>query len=67
MAGPGVEHSAHLIAWAIGHDQTARDLLRLPIYHPVLEEGLKPALRAICRQAGLPAPANEDEGLPPGA
>jgi dihydrolipoamide dehydrogenase len=67
MAGPGVDHSAHLIAWAIEQRQTARDVLRQPMYHPVVEEGLKPALRTICRQVDLPTPADEDEGVPPGA
>jgi dihydrolipoamide dehydrogenase len=50
MAGPGVDHTAHLIAWAIENRQTAHDLLAMPIYHPTVEEGLKPALREICRQ-----------------
>jgi dihydrolipoamide dehydrogenase len=67
MAGPGVDHSAHLIAWAIENGQTARDMLRLPFYHPTVEEGLKPALRAICHQVDLAMPASEDEATPPGA
>ncbi len=48
MVGPGVEHSAHLLAWAIQKGLTATDVLDLPFYHPTFEEGLKPALRAIC-------------------
>jgi dihydrolipoamide dehydrogenase len=67
MAGPGIEHSAHLIAWAIQRQLTADDLLDLPFYHPTYEEGLKPALRQICRAAGRAVPADRDDGFVPGA
>ena len=45
---PAGEHLAHLLAWAIQQGLSASDLLDLPFYHPSYEEGLKPALRAIC-------------------
>ena len=67
MAAPGVEHMAHLIAWAIEQRQTASDLLQRPIYHPTLEEGLRSALREICDQVHTPIPADQDEGWLPGA
>ena len=67
MAGPGVEHSAHLIAWAIQQGRTATDLLDMPFYHPTLEEGLKPALRAICKAVSAPVPADRDDGFTAGA
>jgi dihydrolipoamide dehydrogenase len=44
IAGPRAEHTAHELAWSIERGLTAADLLRLPFYHPVLEEGLKSAL-----------------------
>ena len=44
IAGPRAEHTAHLLAWAIGSGLKVSDLLRLPVYHPVLEEGLRKAL-----------------------
>lgn len=47
MVGPGAEHIAHLLAWAIEHQVGIRQLRDSPIYHPVLEEGIKPALREI--------------------
>lgn len=47
MVGPGAEHIAHLLAWAIEHQIDVRRLRDSPIYHPVLEEGIKPALREI--------------------
>ncbi len=65
MAAPGAEHTAHLMAWAIENRQTARDLLAMPIYHPTLEEGLKPALREICSQ--LETSSERDEDFTPGA
>ena len=39
------EHMAHLLAWSIQQNQTVFDLLRMPFYHPVLEEGLRSAIR----------------------
>jgi dihydrolipoamide dehydrogenase len=45
LIGPGVEHMAHLLAWAIEQRVSAKRALELPIYHPVLEEGLRTALR----------------------
>ncbi len=48
MAGPGMDHLGHLIAWAVERGETAASLLEHPFYHPTFEEGLKPALRSIC-------------------
>lgn len=45
MCAPAAEHMAHLLALAIGQGLTAHDLLGMPFYHPVLEEGLRSALR----------------------
>lgn len=60
MTGPGVEHSAHLLAWAIQQRLTASQILDLPFYHPTYEEGLKPALRMICKEAKAPLPDREN-------
>jgi dihydrolipoamide dehydrogenase len=49
MAAPAAEHMAHLLALAIGQNLSVHDLLRLPFYHPTLEEGLRTALRQIAR------------------
>jgi dihydrolipoamide dehydrogenase len=38
------EHLAHLLAWAIQRGMTVYDMLRLPFYHPVIEEALQAAL-----------------------
>ena len=49
MAAPAAEHIAHLLALAIGQNLSVHDLLRMPFYHPTLEEGLRRALRQIAR------------------
>ena len=45
MCAPSGEHMAHLMALAIDRSLTVQDMLRMPFYHPVLEEGLRTALR----------------------
>ncbi|ALM83255.1 dihydrolipoyl dehydrogenase [Bordetella sp. N] len=45
MAGPSVEHLAHLLAWALQQGLTIAAMLEMPFYHPVVEEGLRTALR----------------------
>ena len=45
MFGPGVEHLAHILAWAIQMGMTVGTILSMPFYHPTLEEGLRGALR----------------------
>lgn len=64
LAVPAGDHMAHLLAWIVASGASAADVLNLPFYHPVLEEGLKPALRDLCGQAELTL---ADDGNPPGA
>lgn len=45
MAGPSAEHIAHLLAWCLQMKLTIEQMLALPFYHPVIEEGLRTALR----------------------
>lgn len=59
MCVPEAEHMAHLLALAIGQSMTVWDLLRIPFYHPVLEEGLRGALRQLARQF----PAGDESDL----
>ena len=35
------EHIGHLLSWSIQQDLTVYDILRLPFYHPVIEEALQ--------------------------
>lgn len=67
LLGPGMDHAAHLFAWAIARDETAAQLLRLPFYHPTVEEGLKPALRQICEAVDEASLTDLDDGTPSGA
>jgi dihydrolipoamide dehydrogenase len=56
---PEGEHLAHLLAWAITLKLSVHDVLSLPFYHPVLEEGLRTALRDAARQVESDAPPME--------
>ncbi len=65
MFGPRVEHLSHLLAWAVQEQLQAGDVLSLPFYHPVIEEGLRTALRNLCvalRVDGGCPPENRAEG-----
>ena len=53
LCAPAGEHMAHLLALAIGQEMTVAGLLGMPFYHPVLEEGLRTALRDAARQLNL--------------
>jgi len=45
MLGPDAEHIGHLLAWALQMNLTVAQMLEMPFYHPVVEEGLRTALR----------------------
>jgi dihydrolipoamide dehydrogenase len=45
LLGPRVEHLGHLLAWAHQMGMTIDQMLEMPFYHPVIEEGLRTALR----------------------
>lgn len=50
LFGPNAEHLAHLLSWSVQQRMTVQRLLRMPYYHPVLEEGLRTGLRRLARQ-----------------
>ena len=52
MAAPGGEHLAHLLAWAVQAGIDVETALTMPFYHPVLEEGLRTALRDLSLNLG---------------
>jgi dihydrolipoamide dehydrogenase len=65
MIGPAVEHLAHLLAWAIEQRLTVADALAMPYYHPVVEEGVRTALRDLRHALGrqpTPSPLPMDCG-----
>jgi len=41
------ENLAHLIAWSIQNGMTVFDMLKMPFYHPVIEEALQAALYGV--------------------
>ncbi|QBR84059.1 dihydrolipoyl dehydrogenase [Legionella israelensis] len=47
---PEGEHLAHLLAWAIYKNLTAFEVLQMPFYHPVIEEGMRTALRNLTKK-----------------
>ncbi|MGR3375811.1 dihydrolipoyl dehydrogenase [Salipiger abyssi] len=63
---PGADHMGHLLALAIQQGLTAEELLSMPFYHPTLEEGLRGALKEICRAVPLHLSGDQDPGSPPG-
>ncbi|NVO62524.1 dihydrolipoyl dehydrogenase [Photobacterium damselae] len=53
MIGPDAEHLAHLLAWAHQNQMTISQMLDMPFYHPVIEEGLRTALRDLNAKLNL--------------
>jgi len=45
MIAPRGEHIGHLLAWAVQSRLTVEQMLEMPFYHPVIEEGVRTALR----------------------
>ncbi len=52
MVGPRAEHLGHLLAWAHQQQMTIAQMLSMPFYHPVVEEGLRTALRDVAAKLG---------------
>ena len=55
MLGPDAEHIGHLLAWALQMKLTVAQMLEMPFYHPVVEEGLRTALRDAQAKLDLPS------------
>jgi dihydrolipoamide dehydrogenase len=45
MIAPRGENLSHLLAWACQARMTVEQMLEMPFYHPVIEEGVRTALR----------------------
>ncbi|MGZ9895917.1 dihydrolipoyl dehydrogenase [Bordetella bronchiseptica] len=56
MVGPSAEHIGHLLAWAAQQSLTVAQMLEMPFYHPVVEEGLRTALRDAAARLGQARP-----------
>lgn len=59
MIGPAAEHLGHLLAWSVQRGDTVQQMLNCPFYHPVIEEGLRTALRQLNSDLHLPSPPLE--------
>ncbi len=59
MVGPRAEHLAHLLAWAYQSNLTVSEILERPFYHPVIEEGVRTAMRNLnyALEMGVKPPA----------
>jgi dihydrolipoamide dehydrogenase len=53
MFGPAAEHIGHLLAWAAQQRMTVSNMLEMPFYHPVIEEGVRTALRDMNHKLGI--------------
>ena len=63
IVGPRAEHLGHLLAWAVEAGLTVERALEMPFYHPVVEEGLRTALRGlqVALRRGEPIKCRVDE------
>ena len=50
MIGPRAEHIGHLLAWAAQAGLSVSAMLDMPFYHPVVEEGVRTALRHLAHE-----------------
>jgi dihydrolipoamide dehydrogenase len=68
MFGPAAEHLGHLLAWSVQQRLTVQQMLDSPYYHPVIEEGLRTALRGLSRRLHMgPEPVKGCLDCGPGA
>jgi dihydrolipoamide dehydrogenase len=68
MLGPAAEHIGHLLAWSVQRGDTVQQMLDSPFYHPVVEEGLRTALRQLQRALRMgPVPVERCLDCGPGA
>jgi len=58
--GPAAEHMAHLLAWSAQQRLTVGCMLDMPFYHPVIEEGLRTALKDLHRKLRMGPEAVDD-------
>ena len=68
MFGPRVENMAHTLAWAAQQKMSVGQMLEMPFYHPVLEEGLRTGLRDLAKQLQIsgrcrPEDCSESPGM----
>lgn len=68
MIAPSAEHLGHLLAWAVEAGMSVQQMLDAPFYHPVIEEGVRSALRELQRALQMgPPPIKRCIDCGPGA
>ena len=60
MFGPAAEHIGHLLAWSAQQSMTVSEMLDMPFYHPVIEEGVRTALRDLNKNLHIGAQTPKD-------
>jgi dihydrolipoamide dehydrogenase len=60
MIGPRAENLGHLLSWACQARLTVAEMLDMPFYHPVIEEGVRTALRDLAAEIEKGAPKMSD-------
>ena len=66
MIGPRAEHLGHLLAWACQARLTVAQMLDMPFYHPVIEEGVRTALRDLAAELEKGVPKDSGPERLPG-
>ncbi|RME50337.1 MAG: dihydrolipoyl dehydrogenase, partial [Deltaproteobacteria bacterium] len=59
IVGPHAEHLGHLLAWAHQEKMTVAQMIGMPFYHPVVEEGVRTALGDAIRKLHLGKPSEK--------
>jgi dihydrolipoamide dehydrogenase len=66
MIAPRGEHLGHLLAWAVQARMTVEQMLEMPFYHPVIEEGVRAALRDLATELAKDASQTDPAEVEPG-
>ncbi|MGJ7917417.1 dihydrolipoyl dehydrogenase [Massilia sp. LXY-6] len=66
MIAPRGEHIGHLLAWAVQSRLTVEQMLEMPFYHPVVEEGVRTALRDLAAKLAKGASDLDPDEVEPG-
>jgi len=66
MIGPRTEHIGHLLSWAHQTEMTVKKMLDMPFYHPVVEEGVRTALRDLASNIAKGASDLDPDEVEPG-
>jgi dihydrolipoamide dehydrogenase len=56
IIGPKGENLGHLLAWSIQQKLSVADLIKMPFYHPTIEEGLQGALNDLRSKLDIQEP-----------